>query len=210
MGLWANWPVALAPGMGLNAFFTFGVVFGMGYTFQQALAAVFVAGIVFIGLSVTPARKYIINSIPKSMKLGVGAGIGLFLAIIGFKNAGIVVDNPATLVGLGDISSWPVLLAGLPDTRSASGSVSPMLHRPQRKTQWCFQCTEAKPSQTKSHTYSYQAVTRSRQPPATSSLFTMILSSLAPITLVAHVFLKRTISLNIGPHNCLARPPPRL
>ncbi len=113
MGLWANWPVALAPGMGLNAFFTFGVIFGMGYTFQQALAAVFVAGIVFIGLSVTPARKYIINSIPRSMKLGVGAGIGLFLAIIGFKNAGIVVDHPATLVGLGDISSWPVLLAGL-------------------------------------------------------------------------------------------------
>ena len=113
MGLWANWPVALAPGMGLNAFFAFGVIFGMGYTYQQALAAVFVAGIVFIGLSLTPARKYIINSIPKSMKLGVGAGIGLFLAIIGLKNAGIVVDNPATLVGLGDISSWPVLLAGL-------------------------------------------------------------------------------------------------
>ena len=113
MGLWAKWPVALAPGMGLNAFFAFGVVFGMGYTYQQALAAVFVAGLVFIVLSVTPARKYIINSIPKSMKLGVGAGIGLFLAIIGLKNAGVVVDNPATLVGLGDISSWPVLLAGL-------------------------------------------------------------------------------------------------
>ncbi len=113
MGLWAKWPVALAPGMGLNAFFAFGVIFGMGYTYQQALAAVFIAGIVFIGLSVTPARKYIINSIPKSMKLGVGAGIGLFLAIIGLKNAGVVVDNPATLVGLGDISSWPVLLAGL-------------------------------------------------------------------------------------------------
>ncbi len=113
MGLWAKWPVALAPGMGLNAFFAFGVVFGMGYTYQQALAAVFIAGLVFIGLSVTPARKYIINSIPKSMKLGVGAGIGLFLAIIGLKNAGVVVDNPATLVGLGDISSWPVLLAGL-------------------------------------------------------------------------------------------------
>ena len=113
MGLWANWPVALAPGMGLNAFFTFGVIFGMGYTYQQALAAVFVAGLVFIALSVTPARKYIINSIPRSMKLGVGAGIGLFLAIIGLKNAGIVVDNPATLVGLGDVTSWPVLLTGL-------------------------------------------------------------------------------------------------
>jgi len=113
MGLWANWPVALAPGMGLNAFFAFGVIFGMGYTYQQALAAVFIAGLVFIALSLTPARKYIINSIPRSMKLGVGAGIGLFLAIIGLKNAGVVVDNPATLVGLGDISSWPVLLAGL-------------------------------------------------------------------------------------------------
>ena len=113
MGIWANWPVGLAPGMGLNAFFAFGVIFGMGYTYQQALAAVFIAGIVFLGLSLTPARRYIINSIPKGMKLGIGAGIGLFLAIIGLKNAGVVVDNPATLVGLGDISSWPVLLAGL-------------------------------------------------------------------------------------------------
>ncbi|WP_438960416.1 NCS2 family permease [Nereida sp.] len=113
MALWANWPVALAPGMGLNAFFTYSVIFGLGYTFQQALAAVFVAGIVFVVLSVTPARKYIINSIPKSMKLGVGAGIGLFLAIIGLKNGGVVVDNPATLVGLGDVTSWPVLLTGL-------------------------------------------------------------------------------------------------
>lgn len=113
MGFWANWPIALAPGMGLNAFFTFGVIFGMGYTYAQALAAVFVAGVVFLVLSMTPARKYIINSIPKSMKLGIGAGIGLFLAIIGFQNAGVVVDNPATLVGLGDIASAPVLLAGL-------------------------------------------------------------------------------------------------
>jgi AGZA family xanthine/uracil permease-like MFS transporter len=113
MGLWANWPVALAPGMGLNAFFTYTVVLGDGYSYQQALTAVLVAGLAFVVLSVTPARKYIINSIPKSMKLGVGAGIGLFLAIIGFENAGIIVDNPATLVGLGDVTSWPVLLAGL-------------------------------------------------------------------------------------------------
>jgi AGZA family xanthine/uracil permease-like MFS transporter len=113
MGLYANWPVALAPGMGLNAFFTFGVIFGMGYTYQQALAAVFVGGVVFIILSVTPARKYLINAIPRSMKLGIGAGIGLFLAIIGFVNAGFVVDNSATLVGMGDITSAPVLLAGL-------------------------------------------------------------------------------------------------
>ena len=113
MGLWANWPVALAPGMGLNAYFTYTVIFSQGYSYQQALTAVLVAGIVFVILSVTPARKYIINSIPKSMKLGIGAGIGLFLAIIGFQNAGVIVDNPATLVGLGDVESWPVLLAGL-------------------------------------------------------------------------------------------------
>ena len=113
MGLWANWPVALAPGMGLNAYFTYTVIFADGYSYQQALTAVFVAGVVFIILSVSPARKYIINSIPKSMKLGIGAGIGLFLAIIGFKNAGIVIADEATLVGLGDVASLPVLLAGL-------------------------------------------------------------------------------------------------
>jgi len=113
MGLWANWPVALAPGMGLNAYFTYTVIFADGYSYQQALTAVFVAGVVFIILSVSPARKYIINSIPKSMKLGIGAGIGLFLAIIGLQNAGIIVDNPATLVGLGDVASLPVLLAAL-------------------------------------------------------------------------------------------------
>ncbi len=113
MGLWANWPVALAPGMGLNAYFTYTVIFADGYSYQQALTAVFVAGVVFIILSVSPARKYIINSIPKSMKLGIGAGIGLFLAIIGLKNAGIVIANEATLVGLGDVASLPVLLAAL-------------------------------------------------------------------------------------------------
>ena len=113
MGLYANWPIGLAPGMGLNAFFAFGVIFGMGYTYQQALAAVFIAGLAFLLLSVTPARAWIINSIPKSMKFGVGAGIGLFLAMIGLKNAGIVVDNPATLVGLGDVTSMPVILAAV-------------------------------------------------------------------------------------------------
>ena len=113
MGLWANWPVALAPGMGLNAYFTYNVILTNEYSYQQALTAVFVAGVVFIILSVSPARKYIINSIPKSMKLGIGAGIGLFLAIIGLKNAGIVIANEATLVGIGDVASLPVLLAGL-------------------------------------------------------------------------------------------------
>ena len=111
MGVLANWPVALAPGMGLNAFFTYAVVFGMGFTWQQALAAVFCSGILFLIISISPLRAYLINAIPRSLKFGIGAGIGLFLAIIGLKNAGIVVDNPATLVGLGDLKSAPVLLA---------------------------------------------------------------------------------------------------
>ena len=111
MGILANWPVALAPGMGLNAFFTYAVVFGMGFSWQQALAAVFCSGILFLLISLSPLRAYLINAIPKSLKFGIGAGIGLFLAIIGLKNAGIVVDNPATLVGLGDLKSATVLLA---------------------------------------------------------------------------------------------------
>jgi AGZA family xanthine/uracil permease-like MFS transporter len=111
MGILANWPVALAPGMGLNAFFTYAVVFGMGFTWQQALAAVFCSGVLFLLISISPLRAYLINAIPRSLKFGIGAGIGLFLAIIGLKNAGIVVDNPATLVGLGDLKSAPVLLA---------------------------------------------------------------------------------------------------
>ena len=111
MGVLANWPVALAPGMGLNAFFTYAVVFGMVFTWQQALAAVFCSGILFLIISISPLRAYLINAIPRSLKFGIGAGIGLFLAIIGLKNAGIVVDNPATLVGLGDLKSAPVLLA---------------------------------------------------------------------------------------------------
>ncbi|MAF50090.1 MAG: NCS2 family permease [Rhodospirillales bacterium] len=113
MGLWAKWPVAMAPGMGLNAFFAFGVVLGMKQTWEVALGAVFLAGILFFLLSLTGLRQWIINSIPRSLKYGIGAGIGFFLAIIGLKNAGVVIDNPATLVGLGDLSSMPVLLAGL-------------------------------------------------------------------------------------------------
>jgi AGZA family xanthine/uracil permease-like MFS transporter len=110
MGLWANYPVALAPGMGLNAFFTFGVVFGMGHSWEVALGAVFWSGILFFLLSAFKVREWIINSIPSSLKTGISVGIGLFLAIIGLQNAGIVVDNPATLVGLGDVSSMPVIL----------------------------------------------------------------------------------------------------
>ena len=112
MGVWAKWPVALAPGMGLNAFFTYGIILGMGQTWQVALGAVFLSGLIFVVLSLTGLREWVINSIPHSLKLGIGAGIGFFLAIIGLKNAGVVVDNPATLVALGDLSTWPVLLAG--------------------------------------------------------------------------------------------------
>ncbi len=113
MGLYANYPVALAPGMGLNAFFSFTVVLGMGHTWQVALGAVFVSGILFLILSILPVREWIINSIPMSMKMAIAAGIGLFLALIGLRNAGIVVDHPATLVALGDLSQASVMLAVL-------------------------------------------------------------------------------------------------
>ena len=111
MGLYANYPIAQAPGMGLNAFFTYGVVLGMGYPWQTALGAVFISGICFIVISVLPVREWIINAIPRSLKMATSAGIGFFLAIIAMKNAGLVVDHPATLVGLGDVTSWPVILS---------------------------------------------------------------------------------------------------
>jgi AGZA family xanthine/uracil permease-like MFS transporter len=111
MGLLANYPVALAPGMGLNAYFAFGVVLGMGYTWQVGLGAVFISGVIFLILSLLPVREWIINAIPDGLKRAISAGIGLFLAIIALKNAGWVVDHPATLVTLGDIGSAPALLA---------------------------------------------------------------------------------------------------
>lgn len=113
MGLYANYPVAQAPGMGLNAFFTFGVVMGMGYSWQVALGAVFLSGIAFLILSMFKVREWIVNSIPNSLRIGIGAGIGLFLALIALKNAGIVVSNPATIVGLGDLTSLQPALAVL-------------------------------------------------------------------------------------------------
>ncbi|MDN3609225.1 NCS2 family permease [Vibrio ostreicida] len=113
MGLVANYPIAQAPGMGLNAFFTYAVVLGMGYTWQVALAAVFVSGVLFVLLSVFKIREWIINSIPLSLRTGISAGIGLFLAFIALKNAGIVVDNPATFVSLGQITSLPAVLASV-------------------------------------------------------------------------------------------------
>ncbi|MGB4985092.1 MAG: NCS2 family permease [Erysipelotrichaceae bacterium] len=111
MGLLANYPIGLAPGMGVNALFTYTACMGMGLSFNAALAAVFVSGIIFILISVTGVRKLIINSIPKNMKLAIGAGIGFFIAFIGFKNAGIVVGSEVTFVTLGNLKDPAVLLA---------------------------------------------------------------------------------------------------
>ena len=105
MGLWANLPIALAPGMGLNAFFTYGVVLGMGHSWETALGAVFLSGIIFLLLSLFKVRELIINAIPNTLKLAIAAGIGAFLALIALKSSGIIVDHPATLVTLGDITS---------------------------------------------------------------------------------------------------------
>jgi AGZA family xanthine/uracil permease-like MFS transporter len=113
MGLWANWPIAMAPGMGLNAFFAFTVVGKLGYTWQQALGAVFISGVVFLLLSLTGVRRWLIAGIPHSMRSAIAAGIGLFLALIAMKSAGMVVANPAAYVSLGDLTSTGVLLSVL-------------------------------------------------------------------------------------------------
>ncbi|WP_297897403.1 NCS2 family permease [Shewanella sp.] len=113
MGLMANYPIALAPGMGLNAFFTYTVVGEMGYSWETALGAVFLSGICFLILSLVRIREWIVNSIPMSLRLGIAAGIGLFLALIGLKSAGIVVASPATLVTMGDITAFPAVMAVL-------------------------------------------------------------------------------------------------
>ncbi|MGR6840310.1 NCS2 family permease [Aliivibrio wodanis] len=113
MGFVANFPIAQAPGMGLNAFFTYTVVLGMGHTWQVALAAVFMSGVLFIFLSIFKVREWIIDSIPLSLRTGISAGIGLFLAFIALKNAGIVVDNPATLVSMGNITSFPAVMGAI-------------------------------------------------------------------------------------------------
>jgi AGZA family xanthine/uracil permease-like MFS transporter len=113
MGLVANYPIALAPGMGLNAYFAFGVVKGMGYSWEAALGAVFISGVIFLILSILPVREWIINAIPKSLKMAIGAGIGLFLGIIALQAAGIVIDHPATLVTLGDLHAPTTILAVL-------------------------------------------------------------------------------------------------
>jgi AGZA family xanthine/uracil permease-like MFS transporter len=111
MALYANYPIALAPGMGINAFFAFTVVLTYKYTWQQALAAVFCSGVIFFLISVFRIRQYVIDSIPHNLKLAVSAGVGLFLGIIALEEAKVVVDHPATLVTLGDLRHWePVLM----------------------------------------------------------------------------------------------------
>ena len=111
MGVWANYPFALAPGMGLNAYFTFGVVGAMGIDWQVALAAVFVEGLLFLILSVTGIRGALLRAIPAPIKIATMSGIGLFLAMIGLQNAGVVRDDPGTLVALGDLSAPATLLS---------------------------------------------------------------------------------------------------
>ncbi|BDM63365.1 adenine permease [Shewanella sp. NFH-SH190041] len=113
MGVLANYPIALAPGMGLNAFFTYTVVGEMGYSWETALGAVFLSGICFMVLSLARIREWIVNSIPMSLRLGIAAGIGLFLALIGLQGAGIVVANPVTMVAMGDITAFPALMSAL-------------------------------------------------------------------------------------------------
>jgi adenine/guanine/hypoxanthine permease len=113
MAFLANYPIALAPGMGLNAYFAFGVVGGMGHSWQVALGCVFISGVIFFIISVLPIREWIVNAIPMSLKMAIAAGIGLFLALIALKNSGIVVAHPATLVTHGNLTSFPVVMATL-------------------------------------------------------------------------------------------------
>ena len=109
MGVYANYPVALAPGMGQNAFFTYGIVLGMGHTWQSALGAVFISGIIFVIISILPFREKIINTIPKSLKSGISAGIGFFIILIALKGSHIILAQSSTLLTLGDLYSIPSL-----------------------------------------------------------------------------------------------------
>ena len=113
MGVFANWPVGLAPGMGLNAFFTFTVVGEMGYSWEVALGAVFLAGILFFLMSITRLRSWMIESIPLNLRIAMGSGVGLFIGFIGLKNGGIIISNDATFLKLGDFSNIETFLAAL-------------------------------------------------------------------------------------------------
>ena len=131
MAFYANYPIALAPGMGINAFFAFTVVLAYNYTWQQALAAVFCSGVLFFLISVFPIRQYVIDAIPQNLKLAVSAGVGLFLGIIALEEAKVIVDHPATLVTLGDLTKpipalmllGFVLIAGLNYRRVLGGTL---------------------------------------------------------------------------------------
>jgi len=111
MGIWANYPIALAPGMSLNAYFTYSIVLGRGVPWQTALGVVFLSGLLFLVLTLTNIREHIVNDIPDCLKHGTAAGIGFFIAFIGMRNAKIIVANPATFVGIGKIADPQVLLA---------------------------------------------------------------------------------------------------
>ena len=113
MGFYSNWPVGLAPGMGLNAFFTYTVVGEMGYTWEVALGAVFLAGILFVIISVTPLRQWMLNSIPMNLRIAMGAGVGLFVGFIGLKTGGIIVQNDATFLSMGNFKNVETLLAAI-------------------------------------------------------------------------------------------------
>lgn len=111
MGIYSNSPIALAPGMGLNAFFTYTVVLAYGYSWEEGLALVFLSGILFFVISLLGLRKIIVDAIPETLKQSIGAGIGFFIAFIGLVKMGVIVDNPATLVGIGNLKNPTVLLA---------------------------------------------------------------------------------------------------
>ena len=113
MGLYANWPVGMAPGMGLNAFFTYTVVGEMGYSWQVALGAVFLAGILFVIMSVTRMRRWMLDSIPFNMRIAMGVGVGLFVGFIGLKTGGIIVASDATYLSLGDLTKPETFLAAV-------------------------------------------------------------------------------------------------
>ena len=130
MGLYANWPVGLAPGMGLNAFFTYTVVGGMGYPWEIALGAVFWSGILFTIMSITPLRKWMLEGIPLNLRIAMGSGVGLFIGLIGLKSGGIISGNDATLLSLGDLSEESTLLSilgfliiAILSMRKVSGSI---------------------------------------------------------------------------------------
>jgi AGZA family xanthine/uracil permease-like MFS transporter len=130
MGLLANYPIAVAPGMGLNAFFAYGVVAGAGVPWETALGVTFLAAVLFVMLSLSPARALVMAAIPDTLRLAIAAGVGFFLVVIGLTSTGLVVDDPATLVSLGDLTAPPTILAaltflfiGVLDTRGFPGAV---------------------------------------------------------------------------------------